>query len=249
MTFAVPTNTSAMRFVATHALVIHQISEEGHLSADRCSYITSHRVHQTEQAPVIGAGSLLSLSDQELLREVLTTNTEGESSLLPPNVLCTSARRLVWFVSGQTRPMLVRQGERLRRWQVPWPTLLYKVDNGKLSIAALSTSRRPKERTPLYHAPLANTYEDGAVCTGSAELPRGWQVSQMAAWESVIVNTAFTHVNQRHTLRLDTRKRKDVDNKAHFSFWHRLAEQKVERFPVKALVPMKRTLKEWIGYE
>lgn len=231
-------------FGPKHALVIHQDSASGQWCSGKATLITSHPVQQTDDGPVIGAGSLLSLADYEVLRDILINSTESRPCLLPPNLLYQSARRLVWYVTGRVAPMFLRIGSRLQKIQVPWPTLLFSVESRRLSVAALAGTTRPREDTPLFHAPIANVYARGEVCTGNAELPASWGVRDMAGWEAAIYSSAFTHINAPHTLRLPGVK--TVDNKAHFAFWRELARKKSTRFPRKHLQPMKRTLGSWL---
>ncbi len=250
MTFVIPKQEKAISLKATHALVFHQGSPNGQNRFEKTALITTHPVLHTSNGPVIGAGSLLSLSDQEILRDILTNNTEAVSSLLPGNVLVSSARRLVWYLPGTVRAMYINLGNRTKRLMVPWPTLVIRVDSGKLSVAALAASKRPEAKTRLYHAPLANTYVDGSVCTGGADIPGGWSFAHVGAWEKVLYDSAFSHVNQPMTLNLG--KKACVTDSEHFAFWQHLAVKRVKKvwkFPSKALVPMGCTLWQWLSRE
>lgn len=250
MTFIVPEAVKPISLKATHALVFHQGSASQQNRFEKTALITRHPVLYTSSGPVIGAGSMLSLSDQEILRDILNNNTDPESSLLPENVLVSTARRLAWYVPGAVRAMYISFNSRTKRLMVPWPTLVIRVDSGKLSVAALAASKRPEAKTRLYHAPIANTYDDGSVCTGGADIPGGWRLAHVRAWEKVLYDTAFSHVNQPMTLNLG--KKDGVTDSVHFAFWRHLAskkETKVWKFPVKALVPMKCTLGQWLSRE
>ena len=72
--------------------------------------------------------------------------------------------------------------------------------NGKLYVAALGSSRRPAASTRLYHAPLMNVDAFGRVCTGTADLPASCGIPDIPAWERVMHDTYYSHVNQNHTL-------------------------------------------------
>lgn len=248
MTFAVEHNAATANLILTHALMFHQeTGSEPYSTGMAAVYITSHAIHSTNNGPRVGAGHALSLSDQEALCEILMRNTQSKSLLLPANVLAAGASCLTWYVAGKSRVMYVQIGKRLQRWTVPWPTLVFKVTPKGIGVAALSSDKRPDGDTLLFHAPLANVYNDGRVCTGGAVLPPEYGVGAMPQWETVIFNTGFSHVNHEFTLRLAGKKKDDpVSDGDHFSFWKNLAKAKHKAFPVKMLVPMNVSLEEWL---
>jgi len=233
-----------------HALVFHHAgADPGRYSYnDGTAYITSHPVIESATGPVLGAGALLSVADQEQMLGVFAANTARAIQILPENVLYASARRLVWYVPGRVRVMLFRTGDHLKRLNVPWPTLVLSVTDRRLSVAALASPTRPHGNSPIYHAPLGNVHREGGLCTGSADLPEGVAVSDMAGWEAVVFDTAFSHVNQGHTLKLGT-STQEVDDAAHLRFWKALAKSKAKRFPTRALVRRGARLGRWLQQE
>ena len=52
------------------------------------------------------------------------------------------------------------------------PAVLFLLVNNTLYVFALMTSERPSNTTKLYNAPFFNTYTDGKVCLGSANVGR-----------------------------------------------------------------------------
>jgi PRTRC genetic system protein B len=135
---------------------------------------------------------------------------------------------------------------KMRKLNVPWPRLLIVTNtNGKMAVAALKGNRRPTARTKLYHAPLMNVSSNGAVCTGSASVPLECGVEDIASWESVMFDTAFSHVNNPATFRLD--RKKEITTKLNLRFWQSLSKQKVESFPNDRLLPMRNSLENFIG--
>jgi PRTRC genetic system protein B len=50
------------------------------------------------------------------------------------------------------------------------PAMLWFADKENLSVFALTSDKRPTEKTPLYYAPFFNVYEDGAVCMGTVDV-------------------------------------------------------------------------------
>jgi len=244
-----PLESREVRFVSTHALVFHEAQSERTDYSGRSfgAVITSHPIQQTQDGPVIGAGCVLSLTDQHRLQSLLDKNMAAQFTLLPENVLAIGNSRLLWFIPGRVRPMFLRIAGASRKILVPWPTLLAYVDEGSLMLAALISSARPDANTPLYHAPIANTDGRCVVCTGRAVLPDDAGVEHMDGWEDVVFNTYFSHTNQTHTLRLPTHSESAVvTDEDHVRFWTSLANTKATVFPAEALVPFGATLGEWI---
>jgi PRTRC genetic system protein B len=236
-------------FVATHALVFHELL--GPSVRGRAAVITSHPVSVGHDGPLIGPGQALSVDDESRLLSILTRNTASHFAILPETVLAVGADRVLWFIPGKVRTMIVRATGKVRRLNVPWPTLVVDASRDELRVAAIPTALRPTPGTPLFHAPIANVDHNGMVCVGSAELPVGFSAVDIPGWESVIMDTAFSHTNQEHTLRLPALDgscpaNAPVDDGAHFGFWSGLHKSGAAVFPVEALVPMDTTLSEWI---
>jgi len=234
------------QFAPAHALVFHSATKKDgpYSSSDKAVVLTSHPILGSAQGPVIGPGSVVGLPDQEQLLGILTTNLSRRFSLLPERVLAVSAARLLWWMPAARRPMLVRTDRKIQRLLVPWPALVILVNGSSLSIAALAENARPHGDTPLFHAPLANTYAHCGVCTGSAVLPRSAGVDDLEGWEAVITESAFTHVNHDGTLRIAGKD--EIDSGEHFRFWQRLSKERSTLFPVEALAPLDTTLSEWM---
>jgi len=234
--FVTPSATESA-VVPERALVLHRISNGRFL-------MTSHAIVNDDGEPQLAAGHLLSTDDQQQLFDALLNNLQSSLQWLPPQVVCANASSLVWFVKGQVRPMYFRLNVRTQRVNVPWPSLIYKVVQGELFVAAVCSQQRPTPNTPVYHAPVMNVDEVGAVCVGSAACPSGWLVSDMTGWENVMFASNFTHTNHDMTLRL---KGKDsVSDKDHVGFYKQLHREQASRFPHRALMPMGVTLEQWI---
>ncbi|MBS3955348.1 MAG: PRTRC system protein B [Methylomicrobium sp.] len=227
--------------VQKHAILIHQAKA---LSDTNAQYRASdflasmHDFVTNEQGEsVIGAGRLMSKEDVESVLRSMLEMGKRKISLLPPNVVSISESHLAWTVPAQVRPMLFNMtGMPMKTIDVPWPRLLMVANrNGKLAVAALKTNGRVGAKTKLYHAPLMNVYANGNVCTGSATLPNECGIDQIKAWESVMFDSAFSHVNNPSTLFLAGYKSKAVDNNAHYRFWLSLSKKKVDKFPNERL--------------
>ena len=232
---------------AEQALLIYKVRQPGGMSTSsrETTLVLDHAVHQHNDQVVIGAGKVLSSTSVERMVSLLQDGTDPVDYFLPPTVLVASSRWLVWWVKGRVRPMHFSIGRRYERLLVPWPSLLFSINEGRLAVAALRGSRRPLPGTRLYHAPIMNVGPAGAVCLGSAERPDSWTVDHCAAWESVIYDTNFSHTNHDRTLQPGRRNR-PVSNSGHLHFWRKLHRDQVDRFPAEALVPIHKPLKQWV---
>jgi PRTRC genetic system protein B len=228
---------------AVQALIVH----ESHRAQDsrRDFAFTTHAIQHTERGVQIGAGRLLSLEDQQALLNILLGSLSGESGYLPPEVLCHSPAQLAWYVPGRMRPMWFRDGTHTRRFKVPWPTLVFRVREGRLALAALSAARRPKAQDRIFHAPLMNVFEDTHLCVGNTKLPKGWTLADRLGYEKTVFDTAFTHVNHEHTLKRP--KQAPVTTAEHLRFWRELAREGARGFPARALTPLTERLGPWLG--
>lgn len=208
-------------------------------------WLTTHEVEDREGVPCIGPGRLFTEGDkQALIDTLLGTLAPEEFVVLPPQILAMGSQRIAWYVPGCARAMYFNVNSTLFSLQVPWPTLVFRVIDGHLSLAAILQSERPTADTPLFHAPLMNLNEVTALCTGNADVPHGCSVCDCAGYEKAVFETNFSHVNHGRTLKVAA---KTVTNEAHVHFWRALQEKKAKRFPAEALVPLNKTLGQWLG--
>ncbi len=238
--------------VQKHAILIHQAKaiSGGYSQYSADDFLASMHdfVTNGQGESVIGAGRLMSKEDVESVLRSMLEMGKRKVSLLPPNAVSISETHLAWTVPAQVRPMLFNiTGLPMKKIDVPWPRLLMVANrNGKLAVAALKTNGRVSAKTKLYQAPLMNVYANGNVCTGSATLPDECGLDQIKAWESVMFDSAFSHVNNPSTLFLAGDKDKTVDNKAHYRFWLSLSKKKVAKFPAEHLNPLPSGVEEFI---
>ncbi len=202
----------------------------------------------SDNQSVIGAGRLLNKDDIEVMLKMMLDMKPAKPFLIPSNVLSYSDKHIVWWIKGCVRPMLFKfPGKPVITLNVPWPNLLLLATaEGRLSAFALRSSRRPSGKTPLFNAPVMNVGQSGAVCTGSADLPASCAIRELPAWENVMFDTAFSHVNNGQTLKL-ANKGKAVDTNRHFKFWKDLSKKGVMGFPAEHLVPNSHTLNSFMA--
>jgi PRTRC genetic system protein B len=226
------------------ALILYRVQPSSSGYGDS-ALVLDHSIHTADEQMVIGAGKVVSHATLERLLALLQSGTEPADAFLPANVLVATTGRLVWWVKSGVRSMHFNIGGRYQCLTVPWPALLFKVNEGRLSVVGLRGTRRPVPGTRLFHAPLFNVGANGGVCTGSAVTPSAWTVGSRSAWESVIYDTNFSHSNHSRTLAIGAPD-KPVTDAAHLRFWRKLARDQATRFPAEALAPMNTTLQHWI---
>ena len=232
------------------AILFHQakgLSDNSYGGQDFVASLHDFFVDDNKHETVIGAGRLLAKEDIEAILRLLLQMRNNTVNLMPSNIVSLSDNHIAWIVPEKIRPMLFNIiGMPMQKMTVPWPRLLLVANrDGKLAIAAVKGRNRLSAKTRLFNAPLMNVSNNGAVCTGSATVPIECGIEDLKQWESVMFDTAFSHVNNQLTLELG-RKKKEVDTKAHWRFWQVLSKKGVGTFPTGQLVPMSRSLEGFI---
>ncbi|MFD1605254.1 PRTRC system protein B [Flavobacterium artemisiae] len=121
--------------------------------------------------------------------------------ILPTNILHINPSRdkgaVIWYTKSQKRPLYFIEGLGIPSGQGFVPAMVWQATKNSLRVFALSTCRRPTEKTPLYYAPFFNIYEDGRVCMGSVsiEIKESACVEEFTkAWEDYFFNSYFSHL-------------------------------------------------------
>lgn len=229
--------------VKVRALLITSIEENNIMD----TIITAHHVEAGAQGALLSEGVAFSAEHRdELMRVLVTPNRvdQRNAGLMPRNVLDVTGARLVWWIKGKARPMYFAQGRKQIRVLVPWPSLILEATERGLRVCAVYGTRRPAASTPVYRAPLMNIGADGSMCAGTAKLPTGRTFAEMAAYEAALFDSNFSHVNNPLTLQLGSTT---VENSAHLKFWKRLQRTRADVFPVENLVPLARSLEQWVS--
>lgn len=207
-------------------------------------YATVHSVQNfgTEANPnfQIAAGTPVT---QEALRSMfgelqrrMTLNTE----LIPENVLSISGDHMVWWLPACERSVFFKTkelGERSAK--TPHPPLMFAVVKGQWFVYALAKNERPRPETELHFAPYFNVFDSGAICTGSAQVPRGISASATAKWEEAFFDSQFTHISGE--------KKKATHPRGEYALWKELLDGEHKTFPVQYLAPFGKTLQEFMG--
>lgn len=236
----------------THALLFHAAGNQLRL-------ITAHPVHETQRAgQEIGPGRPLSPEDEAVLVDLLLS-ARGQLGfeIIPPTLLYRDGGTMLWWAPPAVRPMHLRRDGKLTTIRTLWPNLVLMVRARTLFVAALAGSERPTATTKLYHAPLANIFSDGSMCTGDVKLPVEETLADIPAWEAALFGSAFTHANHadaigRAPAAKSAKKSKSKPSEAAArstdpeAFWS-ARNGSVAPFPDQRLVAMRLTLREWPG--
>lgn len=208
-----------------------------HTRGSALELLTYHTISHLRGKPLLSDGRPLSPEEEQaILRQLTSSDTAAPIELFPANLLCQDRDQIVWFVPPAARPMHFHVGSERSQRDVTWPGLVFRVTNHRLFLAAYEGAARPALDTPLFKAPLANIWANGECCTGDAPLPEASRVAEIASWEAVIFQSAFSHQNDPSVIR---KGRGFVDP---MEFW-----RENDRVSPKALVPLNRTLGGWLA--
>jgi len=222
------------------AVIFHRVNRE--------TTVTYHPLDSEGGGVRVLPGRPMARSEALDLLHTLAGEYQDELSWTPNNVLAQGGERLAWFVPGRVRPMLFRgpNGTTVTL-QIPWPTLVFNAGAGWIKVAALASGRRPGPRSRLYHAPRWNTSADGSVCLGSATVPELSGFSAMAGYEEAVYDTLFSHPNFAGNLNYRQGRDGSTSDVNYLRFWRTQAKSGKTAFPKERLVPMSRTLHEFLA--
>lgn len=197
-------------------------------------YATVHPVssERVSGRPIIGAGRPL---DRRALIDTLVQlerNAAPKSEFLPSTVLGVTSAAVTWWCPPAMRRVFFRcfkLGERSA--VVPHPGLVFQAGAEGFRVFAVKGDVRPEAGTPLFEPPYFNTWNEGRICIGTANVPGRIEVSAIRGWEEGFFNSAFTHPNHGG-------KRVRYRGGC-YKFWTDMLDGKFEEFPVRALVAMK----------
>ncbi|MBD1395118.1 PRTRC system protein B [Mucilaginibacter glaciei] len=189
----------------------------------------------------------LSVTEGAALAKALHTNDSKNTAflkpagLLPKNLLYLNTEingYAVWHTPKQNRKLLFRGGLGIKNGYANIPALLWKATKDGLAIYALADDKVIDLDTELHHAPFFNTYNDGKVCMGNVAISISKNCGLedfITQWEEAFFNSYFSHMMQGHN---------PVKGNM-VQLWQSLVGTK-KQFPLKALIPNKKTLKHLI---
>jgi PRTRC genetic system protein B len=207
----------------------------------RHPFVTLHEVIHDGTGARLAAGQLMT---QQMLVDLLTgLGRSLPVEILPERVLVRTAETVVWWTPGTARTLFFGDRgddpvlKKINGKRCPHPPLLFKACGSHLWVRALAEGKRPSAETKLCMAPYWNCYDNGAVCTGSMQIPREKSVSAIDLWERSFFQSEFTHASG---VRKHTRFPGGL-----LAMWQFLAGK--EDFPSRYLVKLPQRLSEFVN--
>lgn len=217
-------------------------------------YASHHQIRGNDGRFELGAGTSLTGANLKHLATMAGNGLRHKVEILPANVLLGNDDLLVWWTPAAQHHMSfdVSMGatatdrQRLQgvSGKVPVPALVFMLRRSRsnraaylgISVFALAENARPEASTALYRAPLLNVSDVGDICWGNGLKPKGREVKDIPAWQAMFFSSVFTHYNGSSPI-----KGKDC-----YGFIADLLESSAAEFPLKALLPAKKTLQQLI---
>jgi len=152
----------------------------------------------------------LTVNEAKALAKSLHTDEEQDKTflkskgILPTDILNIDPSQngsVLWYTKSQERQMYFVKNLEIPNGKAHVPAMLWFADKENLSVFALTSDKRPTEKTPLYYAPFFNVYEDGAVCMGTVDvnIKNSASVEELTtAWEDYFFNSYFSHLMNEH---------------------------------------------------
>ena len=188
----------------TNALVFYQNNQ-----GNKDTYV--EHFDMDKNGNPINAHPLTEREAKELVK-VLTINTQKEKSqdflkpkgILPTNILHVNTSEngsVLWFTKSMKRQLFFTENLGISNGMAEVPAMLWLANKRSLKIFALSSNRRPTEKTELFYAPFFNVYEDGNVCMGTVDvnIQNSNSLEEFTKkWEEYFFNSYFSHLMNEH---------------------------------------------------
>lgn len=153
------------------------------------------------------------LSEREAKILAKSLNTEKEKSkaflkpesILPTNILYinpTEKGSVIWYTKAKKVKLFFTESLEIPNGIAHTPPMLWMASKQHLTVFALTSDKRPTEKTVLFHAPFFNVYENGSVCMGTVnvDIKNSASVEEfIRAWENYFFNSRFSHLNHNPT--------------------------------------------------
>lgn len=186
----------------------------------------------------------LTVNEATALAKSLHTDEEKDKTflkskgILPTNILNINPSQngsVLWYTQSQERQMYFVKNLEIPNGKAQVPAMLWFADKENLSVFALTSDKRPTEKTALHYAPFFNVYEDGAVCMGTVDvnIKNSASVEEfIKAWEDYFFHSYFSHLLDNYN---------PIKGNC-VNLWKKLMETG-ETFPVEVLKKNSKTLK------
>lgn len=112
--------------------------------------------------------------------------------LFDDRLLYENADAVVWYSSANR--VLPQYYTDKNFSSIPHPQLVFFASKkiNRMSVVATNSKLRPDLSTPIYHAPLANIYDDTHLCQGSAHLPPQRNSSTIIEMEDTLLKSRYS---------------------------------------------------------
>lgn len=152
----------------------------------------------------------LTVREAKYLSKALSVETIRSKEFLKPQSIITqnilhinpSANgSVIWYSKSHKQNLFFSENLEIANGQAQIPALLWFANKQGLIIFALTSDRRPTEKTKLYHAPFFNVYDSGNVCMGTVDvnIKSSTSVEEFTkAWEDYFFNSYFSHLMNGH---------------------------------------------------
>ena len=152
----------------------------------------------------------LTIREAKFLSKALHIEAEKNKEFLKPqhilseNILHINPSdngSVIWYTKGQKVNLFFSETLGISNGIAQVPALLWSANKQNLVIFALSSDRRPTEKTMLYHAPFFNVYDSGSVCMGTVDvnIKNSASIEEFTqAWENYFFNSYFSHLMNGH---------------------------------------------------
>jgi PRTRC genetic system protein B len=232
--------TGESNIAASQAIMIYTDEPKAHSGTGPAAlYATVHPVKNfgTDAKPnfQLAPGSPLTREALLAMFEELAKKHSLNTDIIPEHVLSISADHMVWWMPAGERNVYFNNKELGKRAaKVPHPALMFAVVKSQWYVFALAKNERPTAETQLHFAPYFNVYDSCAICTGSAQVPRGISADATAKWENAFFESEFTHINGQ--------KKKATHPRGEYALWKELLDGVYSTFPVEFLASAESTL-------
>lgn len=239
MAIAVACNDGGTGTKLEAAILLYKNSSE-------INFVAVHEIeyiNHDKSKPYIGAGRPATKAALSRLVKELLPSIANKRAVLPANLLSYDFEHLAWYVPP-SKKQLWFNNEKLGGKQsakIDLPGLVFYVDNKSWHVFALKTKERPNADTQLFVSPFLNVWSGGKICVGNISVPKLNGPASMEAYEDAFFNSYFTHINIHEKNGLVKYQG------GPYNLWKQLIDGELNKFPLKALVPHKLTLGEFLA--
>lgn len=106
-------------------------------------------------------------------------------------------KTIVWFNPPRIRKMSFTKELSIQNGNAWQPSLVYVLEDGELTVYAMTCKGRPSDKEQLFRAPYHNVSDDGSVCLGSAKTTKPKEITYtnlIDYYEKLFWQSEFSHL-------------------------------------------------------